>query len=89
MIQIIERVNKDIKTATGKCSLTCSLPTYEVINIFSYFNLLEMDFCVHAKQKPIFALKKYRYPIRQESLIDKEHFPLAIQVSPMSQITYL
>ena len=49
MIQIIERVNKDIKTATGKCFLTCSLPTCEVINIFSYFNLLEMDFCVHAK----------------------------------------
>lgn len=49
MTQIIERVNKEIKTATGKCSLTCSLPICEVINIFSYFNLLDMDFYVHAK----------------------------------------
>lgn len=48
-LQIIERVNKEIKTATGKCSLTCLLPTCEVINIFSYFNLLDMDFYVHAK----------------------------------------
>ena len=49
MTQIIERVNKEIKIATGKCFFTCSLPTRKVINIFSYFNLLEMDFCVHAK----------------------------------------
>lgn len=89
MTQIIERVNKEIKTATGKCSLTCSLPICEVINIFSYFNLLDMDFYVHAKQKSRFTFFFNRYPISQESLIDKEHFPLIMQVSSMSQITYL